>query len=147
VRYAGQGHELSVDVPSGQLGPDTLKEIERVHAAVYTARYGYAEAAGTPLEATNWKLEIGCAVPAIEIGVAPAPGAGDARKASRPVFFPERGGFTDCPVYDRYRLVPGARLLGPAVIEERETTVILLPGDRAQIDAHRNLIVDVGKDA
>jgi N-methylhydantoinase A len=55
VRYAGQGHELSVEVPSGRLGPGTLKEIERAHAATYSARYGYAEAPGAPLEATNWR--------------------------------------------------------------------------------------------
>jgi N-methylhydantoinase A len=143
VRYAGQGHELSVEVPYGRLGTDTLKEIERAHAATYAARYGYAEAAGTPLEATNWKLEIGCVVPPIEVVAPPAGGAGDARKGVRPVLFPERGGFVDCPVYDRYRLGPGASLAGPAVVEERETTVILLPGDRATVDPHGNLIVDV----
>jgi N-methylhydantoinase A len=147
VRYAGQGHELSVEVPLGRLGPDSLKAIERIHAETYTARYGYAEAPGTPLEATNWKLEISCVVPAVEIGMGRAQKAGDARKAARPVFFPERGGFVDCPVYDRYRLGAGASLEGPAVVEERETTVILLRGDRAVVDTHGNLIVDVGKDA
>jgi N-methylhydantoinase A len=145
VRYAGQGHELSVEVPSGRLGPGTLKEIERAHAATYSARYGYAEAPGAPLEATNWKIEISCMVPAIEIGALPAGGARDARKSTRPVFFPERGGFVDCPVYDRYRLTQGVTLVGPAVVEERETTVILLPGDSAAVDPHGNLIVDVGR--
>lgn len=146
VRYAGQGHELSVEVPAGRLGPETLKEIERAHAATYSARYGYAEAPGAPIEATNWKLEISCVVPGIETGAPPAHGAGDSRKGTRPVFFPERGGFVDCPVHDRYRLTRGVTLVGPAVVEERETTVVLLPGDRAAVDGHGNLIVDVGKD-
>jgi N-methylhydantoinase A len=86
-------------------------------------------------------------VPPIDVGVTPVGATGDARKGVRPVFFPERGGFVESPVYDRYRLGPGARLVGPAVVEERETTVILLPGDRAAVDGHGNLIVDVGKDA
>ena len=38
-------------------------------------------------------------------------------------------------------------MTGPAVIEERETTVILLPGDRAAVDRHGNLIIDVGREA
>jgi N-methylhydantoinase A len=44
------------------------------------------------------------------------------------------------PVYDRYRLDPGAALEGPAVVEERESTVVLGPEGRAEIDAARNLV-------
>jgi N-methylhydantoinase A len=148
VRYAGQGHELTVEIPAGRLGPDTLEAIERAHAETYAGRYGYAEAPGMPLEATNWKLEITCVVPAIEVGLPTITTveAADARKSVRPIYVPEGGGFVDCPVYDRYRLGSGASLAGPAVIEERETTVILLPGDRATVDGHGNLLVDVGKD-
>ena len=146
VRYAGQGHELSVEIPPGRLGPESLPEIERAHADIYAGRYGYAEAPGTPLEATNWKLEIGCGVPAVALGVTSSPRDGSSGKRARPVYFPERGGFIDCPVHDRYRLGAGAVVTGPAVIEERETTVILLPGDRAAVDQHGNLIVDVGQE-
>src|SRR5262249_57334622 len=60
VRYAGQGHELSVEIPAGRLGPESLTAIGRAHAAVYASRSGYAEAPGAPLEAPNCKLEISC---------------------------------------------------------------------------------------
>ena len=147
VRYAGQGHELSVEIPAGRLGPESLATIERAHAAVYASRYGYAEAPGTPLEATNWKLEISCGVPAMAMsGAAPVAG-GSVAKKPRPVYFPECGGFVDCRVHDRYRLAPGVAVKGPAVIEERETTVILLPGDEAVVDRHRNLVVEIGGSA
>ena len=147
VRYAGQGHELSVEIPAGRLGPESLAAIERAHAAVYASRYGYAEAPGTPLEATNWKLEISCGVPAMAMsGAAPVAG-GSVAKKPRPVYFPECGGFVDCRVHDRYRLAPGVAVKGPAVIEERETTVILLPGDEAVVDRHRNLVVEIGGSA
>ena len=147
VRYAGQGHELSVEIPAGRLGPESLAAIERAHAAVYASRYGYAEAPGTALEATNWKLEISCGVPAMVMaGAAPVTG-GSAAKKPRPVYFPECGGFVDCRVHDRYRLAPGVSVRGPAVIEERETTVLLLPGDEAVVDRHRNLVVEIGGSA
>jgi N-methylhydantoinase A len=145
IRYAGQGHELPVEIPLGRLGPASLPAIERAHAEIYAERYGYAEPPGTPLEATNWKLEMSCHVPAVAAPAGPPRGEGGAEKARRPVYFPEEGGFVDCPVYDRYRLGPGAALTGPAVVEERETTVILLPRDRAAIDGHGNLIIDVGR--
>ncbi len=145
VRYAGQGHELSVPIPSGRLGPDALPAIQRAHAQVYAAHYGYAEPPGAPLEATNWKLEIACVAPPV-VTSKPARGAGDARKGSRRVYFPESSGFVDCPVYDRFRLGPGATVAGPAVIEERETTAVLLPGDRAAVDEHGNLIMHVARE-
>jgi len=146
VRYAGQGHELSIEIPPGRLGPESLASIERAHADLYAGRYGYAEAPGTPLEATNWKLEMSCGVPAVALKEVASPGDGSSRKGARAVYFPERGGFVDCPVYDRYLLGVDAVVTGPAVIEERETTVILLPGDRAAVDGHGNLIIDVGEE-
>jgi len=79
VRYAGQGHELSVEIPPGRLGAESLAAIERAHAAVYAGRYGYAEAPGTPLEATNWRLEISCVVPTVAMA-----GAGPPRAGARP---------------------------------------------------------------
>jgi N-methylhydantoinase A len=145
VRYAGQGHELGVEIPAGRLGLESLAAIEQAHAAVYASRYGYAEAPGTPLEATNWKLEISCGVPAMAMTGAATVAGGSAAKKPRPVYFPECGGFVDCPVYDRYRLAPGVSVKGPAVIEERETTVMLLPGDEAVVDRHGNLVVEIGR--
>jgi N-methylhydantoinase A/oxoprolinase/acetone carboxylase beta subunit len=146
VRYAGQGHELSVPLPAGPLDGDALPAIQRAHARVYEAHYGYSEPPGAPLEATNWKLEIACVAP--PLAIEPSGGGGrDARKGSRPVYFPEAAGFVDCAVYDRYRLGPGVTVAGPAVVEERETTAVLLPGDRAAVDRHGNLIIEVGGEA
>jgi N-methylhydantoinase A len=61
------------------------------------------------------------------------------------VYVPECSGFIQCPVYDRYRLGAGASVEGPAVIEERETTVVLLPSDRAVVDEWGNLVIDVAQ--
>jgi N-methylhydantoinase A len=145
VRYAGQGHELEVPLPSGRLGPESLSLIQRAHAEVYAAHYGYAEPAGAPLEATNWKFEVTC-VSAPPVFARPAAGgtAAAARKESRRVYLPEAAGFVECPVYDRYRLGVGAEVAGPAIVEERETTAVLLPGDRGRVDEHGHLLIDVG---
>jgi N-methylhydantoinase A len=59
------------------------------------------------------------------------------------VYVPEAGGFVECPVWDRYRLGVDARIDGPAIVEERETTVVLLPGDVGRIDEHGNLVIDI----
>jgi N-methylhydantoinase A/oxoprolinase/acetone carboxylase beta subunit len=146
VRYAGQGHELPVAIPDGRLHGASLAAVQAAHAEVYRAHYGYAEPAGTPLEATNWTLEMTSASPRLALGRRDVT-AGDPRKGARAVYLPEAGGFVECPVYDRYRLAPGHAVAGPALVEERETTTLLLPGDRAALDTHGNLVVALGAGA
>jgi N-methylhydantoinase A len=57
---------------------------------------------------------------------------GDARVSAQPVmrgkreiFLPLRKKFGAVPVYDRYSLKPGARLTGPVILEERESTLVV----------------------
>ena len=95
-----------------------------------------------PLEILNWRVVSSGPTPDTRLRVV-AQGAGDARaaiKGMRPAYFPERGGFVATPVYDRYRLSPGAAFEGPAIVEERESTVIIGPGALCVIDANHNLV-------
>ncbi len=59
------------------------------------------------------------------------------------MYFPEKGGYVDPPVYGRDDLSPGVELAGPAVIEERESTTGLPPGGGARVDDHGRLLVEV----
>jgi len=69
----------------------------------------------------------------------------DSLKGSRPVYFVERRGFQDTPVHDRSRLGPGMRIQGPAVIEERITTVIVHPGWNSTVDEYGNIVMEVAE--
>ena len=62
--------------------------------------------------------------------------------ARRRVFFRETG-WTECPVYDRYRIAVGARIPGPAIVEELGATTVVGPADAFTVDAQHNLVVDV----
>ena len=62
---------------------------------------------------------------------------------SRPVFFPELGGFSDVAVHRRNTLVDGQELYGPLVIEEPESTVIVPPGSAGHIDKFGNIVIDL----
>ena len=99
-----------------------------------------------PLEVTNWKLELTCVLPRAAFAGAGGVASGSgAEKAARRAYIPEAGGVVECPVWDRYRLGMDARLEGPAIVEERETTVLLLPGDTGRIDEHGNLLIEIGQ--
>jgi N-methylhydantoinase A len=70
---------------------------------------------------------------------------GDARKGSRPAYFPESNGFVETAIYDRYALRPGMKLSGPAIVEERESTLIIGVRGRALVDERLNVVVDLGE--
>lgn len=141
LRYRGQGHEVSVSLPDGALGPDALGTIEREFARVYRQLYGRV-ATDVPLEALNWRLTVSGPKPEVHL-VAPAGGTPDAaraQKATREMYVPEAKGYVTVPVFDRYALGAGACFSGPAVIEERESTVVLGGGD-IRVDDYLNLVV------
>ena len=83
--------------------------------------------------------------PTVKLDAVHKPAAGArALKGHRKVFMPEAGKFVNCPIYDRYSLAARARLRGPAVIEEHESTVVLGPDATIEVDQHCNLHVRLG---
>ena len=97
-----------------------------------------------PVEIMNWRVTAAGPEPDLQLAVRAdnaSTNAADAVKGARPAYFPEAGGFTDTPIYDRYRLAPGAQFAGPAIVEERESTVIVGPGAKCSIDAQWNLVI------
>jgi N-methylhydantoinase A/oxoprolinase/acetone carboxylase beta subunit len=144
ARYAGQGYELNVELPPGALAQQDLRRFRAAFDEAYTARYGYASL-GEPVEIVNWKLSAVAAGSRLTLPKHPHQGGADqALKARRAAYFPEKGGYVETPVYDRYRLSPGVTLVGPAVIEERESTSVLPPGCGARVDDYGSLLVEMG---
>jgi N-methylhydantoinase A len=99
------------------------------------------------VEVISWRVQVAGPPPALALrvevpaGGAPKDGAAGAIKGQRPVYFPEAGGYTPTPVYDRYRLAPGATFAGPAVVEEEESTAVVVPRASCAIDAQWNLVI------
>ena len=142
MRYVGQGHEIRVPLPAGLLdeahAPILLSAFEAVYRELYE-RLGPP----VPVEILNWRVVSSGPQPDLRLQVTSTVG-GEARialKGERPAYFPEVHGFVPTPVYDRYQLAPGATFDGPAIVEERESTVIVGPGGRCRIDEHHNLVV------
>jgi len=85
----------------------------------------------------------------VRIGNAPSSNDGSPVKGHRPALFKEEAGFVDTPVFDRYALPTGFELRGPAIIEEREATTVVLPGTRMRVDELLQLRIQImgGTDA
>jgi N-methylhydantoinase A len=146
MRYAGQGHEVEVEIPPGALDGGSLGRITTRFEEAYRRLYGRTPL-GVAMEALNWRLVVsGPPPPEIRVG-APAGAAGDRRQATpapkgtRHAYFAETRGYVATPVYDRYQLEPGGRLEGPAIVEERESTTVIGPGARARVDDTLTIVV------
>ncbi|MGH2614668.1 MAG: hydantoinase/oxoprolinase family protein, partial [Thermomicrobiales bacterium] len=149
MRFAGQYHEIRVELPG------VIPDESRVGAIVdafknrYTEVYGRVPR-GLPVEVLNWHLDT--ASDQVVFALAPErlqqDDAAEARKDDREIFFATpQPGYRVCPVYDRYKLVPGAAFAGPCAIEEREATAIVPPGCSVRVDTFRNLVITLETEA
>ncbi len=143
MRYAGQGHEISVNVPNGRLSKKSIAEITTRFQSEYELRYGQS-IEGMELETVTWRVIVSGASPDLAPQLSMVKKGRGAKKGSRPVIFAETGTKAlDCPVYDRYRLQPGRRFKGPAIIEETESTTVIGPNTKISIDPLRNIIIEL----
>jgi N-methylhydantoinase A len=62
---------------------------------------------------------------------------------TRQVFFEEAGGFVDTPIYHREDLPSGTTLMGPAVVEQLDTTTVIPTNFKARVDGYHNIIIDI----
>jgi N-methylhydantoinase A len=144
MRYVGQGFEIVVPIPAGKLGPDQYETLVATFTETYHALFR-GSLTNVPVEALTWRLSASEPPPRPKIRFRTAAGATypDGVKDERPVFILEEGRFVDCRVLDRYSLQPGATVNGPAIVEERESTVFVGIGARSSIDEHLNLVMDL----
>ncbi len=147
MRLEGQMHEINVALPDGIITAERIPDVRAAFAKVYAARYTSVYE-GVGVQAISFRVRCRGPLPALSLAEARADAAigsrhpDTARKGVRAAWFGDR--FVDTPVYDRYALAPGATIAGPAIVEEREATTILLPGDAARVEASGMLAITIG---
>ena len=111
----------------------------RAYAAAFSASF-----LDEPLEIVTWKVEAVGPEALLSDGFRLSHGAdsGAALKGHRQAYFTDA--YQRCPVYERALLEPDTEVSGPALIEERESTCVIGPGDAVRVDARRNLIAELG---
>ncbi len=146
MRYAGQGFELRVALPPGPIDDAYAAKAVGAFEAVYEQSHGYRDPSAK-IEAVDWDLVAtwasGATLARYLSGADEASAADAPTPASRQAYFPEAGGFVDCTVVNRYRMKPGDTLMGPAIIEEREATTVLLPGDVVAVSPRGHLVIAI----
>ncbi|HEY5828609.1 MAG TPA: hydantoinase/oxoprolinase family protein, partial [Hyphomicrobiaceae bacterium] len=144
IRYVGQASELVVPLPAGPYSAASRGSLMQAFEQAYVAAFTRTPPT-TQIEIINVRLSAsldveGAALPRHARTSATA----SPLKGTRPVFFPEFRDFRPTAVYDRYALAPGDAFDGPAIVEERESTLVIGPGGRFQVAASGSLIVTIG---
>ncbi|HEY7165192.1 MAG TPA: hydantoinase/oxoprolinase family protein [Candidatus Binatia bacterium] len=142
MRYAGQGHEVPVPLPDGVLGEEHASTIRSAFEETYKNLYG-RKGPDVPLEIINWRVVASGPRPETTFKISRSKSScRDARKAPRRAYFPEAGGYIETCVYDREALEPGMSFTGPAIIEERESTLIVGARGNASVDKNLNITIE-----
>ncbi|HVO15549.1 MAG TPA: hydantoinase/oxoprolinase family protein [Alphaproteobacteria bacterium] len=144
MRYVGQEHAVSVDIPREHFLKRDLAAIKRCFDEEHRVRYGFAsETELAEIVSLRCSVNGVMAKPPLRYIAAGGSVPPDAAlRAKRPVFFTDRG-FVETPAYDRARLEAGNRIAGPALVEEYASTTVVLPGDTLEVDPYGNLVITV----
>jgi N-methylhydantoinase A len=142
MRYVGQNFELLIPAPP-ELGRGDLGALRRAFLREHARVYGHS-AEDEAIQVVGYHLTAlgepgGLSLP--PLASTPSASPADARVGERSVYFDEAGGFVATPVYRRERLLAGHHLDGPAIVEQMDSTTVLLPGQWAAIDAQANILI------
>ena len=138
--YAGQWRVFAIPV-TGRMTTESLSESVELFRKLYLQRFtfdlGEREVEIHGINVTGTGTSDKYRPKAVGRACA-APGA----PASRPVYWREAGGWVDTPVWSRPSLPVGFRTVGPAVVEQMDSTTLAPPGVSLYVDRYLNLVLD-----
>jgi N-methylhydantoinase A len=141
MRYVGQGHEIPVPIPARALDAADVERIRAEYDAAYTRFYD-RPVPGSDVEILSFAVVLATEPEPVE----PAPSV-ETIEGARPIRHQRicdtgTGVASDVPVYDRLALPRGARVSGPAVIAEDETSTLVGAGWTARIDGLSYIVME-----
>jgi len=147
MRYSGQGYDVRVALPNGPVDDSYEKKMRAAFYDTYRKEYGFVDP-DAQIEATDWyvvaSLGNGSTWAAVRYG-APEGASDCAITGEREAYFPELGGMVPSKIIDRYRMQANDSFEGPCLVEERESTTVILPGDVVRVDALGHLVIEIDR--
>ncbi len=136
VSYVGQSHHL--EVPVRVDSPDPLGALLEDFKAAHDQIYGHST--DSPARIVNLRAVHQYTAKTTRGEIVAGDGDG-AEKGKRSVLFPSPHGRMKTGIWDRNGLCPGARVVGPAIIEQADTTTVIAPDWRGEVNARGDLAI------
>jgi len=144
ARFVGQGSETTVPIPERRFTEVKKEDVRKRFDEIYKRLYGrtYPD---SPVEFINFKVRASLPERLLQLPKMNRDRTSlqVAVKGRRPAYSGLVKDFIPYTVYDRYRLFPGAKLQGPAIIEERESTVIVGEDAGVSVDEYGFLWIEL----
>ncbi len=143
LRYPHQGYHLTVDLPDGAVTEQQKPAIKSAFDELHRRTYG-ASAPEEDAELVTLRLVAEIPVPQLRLArIGPSTGgiADNCIIGRRPLYDLSRGAFADAQVYDRARLGAHDRIDGPAIIEQYDSTTVVVAGQTLTVDDFGNLVM------
>lgn len=148
MRILGQVHEIQVPVPAGAVTGEWRSRLAAAFEEEYRRLFQHLPPVAG-IEVLNWRVRVSGPQPRVDMHPEATQGrSGHGLKGHRSAIFEASESPVEAAVYDRYELTDGDTVDGPAIIEEREATTVLLPGDVATVDGlgQLRIVVKGGSD-
>jgi N-methylhydantoinase A/oxoprolinase/acetone carboxylase beta subunit len=145
MRFVGQGSEINVLLPAGDCAQLEKAKVRRLFDEAYEKLYGrtYPD---SEVEFINFKVRASLPERLLQLPKLESSGKQSlaaAVRGQRQAYSPLAREFIPYTVYDRYKLFPGARFPGPAIIEEKESTLIVGEDAGVAVDDFGFLWIDL----
>ncbi|MES2189496.1 MAG: hydantoinase/oxoprolinase family protein [Pseudomonadota bacterium] len=147
MRYVGQEHAVTVDLPTEFFKSQDRAAIKNHFDELHAVRYG-TSAPKEPADLVSLRVTVLGRMrkpPRQAVAEGSEQPAADALRAHKKVYF-RSSGFVSTPIYKRPALRSGNRITGPALVEEHASTTVVQPGDTVLVDAFGNLQITVGNE-
>jgi len=142
VRYVGQAFEIVVDLPPGPYDSHSATSLQGAFEKAYLAQFTRTPPAG-PVEIINVRIAASADASVAATNASNAATDTPKLKGERPVWSPAEKAYRTTPVYDRYALRPGDAFDGPALVEERESTLAAPERSRFIVAAGGEIVIDL----
>jgi N-methylhydantoinase A len=144
MRYIGQAYEINIPLPTSSelISKETIEELCHLFHVYHRKRFGHS-AEEEPVELVCFRV----------LGILPIKGIkffplkrdkkGLPLKGYRPAYFGKENGYLECPIFEWSEMDLDLKVKGPAIIEDPITTIVVYPGNQAEIDEFGNIHLNI----
>ena len=144
MRYIGQGWEIPVAVPDGVFNASDEEGFRQRFEDEYTRLFG-RPVAGLGIEIASWAVKVATIVPKVEKNILLGADTQAEPDTHREIYDPKAGAFEKAAIVPRAGLAPRSGVAGPAVITERETSIVVPSGFSATMQADGCVLMEVAQ--
>jgi len=146
MRYQRQNYEHRIELEASRLTVGNFDLVLKAFHEAHQKNHGYAHY-DSPIEFVNYRVTAYGIVPKADVVSYEEAGQSPekALKGNRKVCFDLETGFLDCPIYEMGELSPKNRIMGPAIIEQTGSTILIPPTEVASVDMFKNIRIQIGQ--